>query len=89
MGGRKRRLRLVNTCFVFELTARVKSKSKLRQILIFLGAESIGYPGIVGEMFPLGGADLVLHFYSTCNERLRQYLEKKAEEEDQVEKTDK
>lgn len=45
------------------------------------GAQSVGYPGVVSEMFPLGGSDLVLYFYSVCNHRLSEYLRKKTENE--------
>lgn len=45
------------------------------------GAQSVGYPGVVSEMFPLGGSDLVLYFYSVCNQRLSEYLRKKTENE--------
>ncbi|XKL62951.1 hypothetical protein PGB90_005315 [Kerria lacca] len=48
---------------------------------ITAGAHSIGYSGIISELFPLGGSDLVLYFYSVCNERLRDYLKEKAENE--------
>lgn len=44
------------------------------QILICAGAESIGYVGVVHGLFPNGGADLVHHFSSTCNSRLRKSL---------------
>ncbi|XP_065212121.1 ubiquinone biosynthesis protein COQ9, mitochondrial-like isoform X2 [Planococcus citri] len=46
---------------------------------IVAGAQSIGYPGVIGEMFPLGGCDLVLYFYSVCNEQLCEYLKNKPE----------
>lgn len=44
---------------------------------ISAGAESIGYPGIIHGMFPNGGAELVAHFYSTCNSELNNILKEK------------
>lgn len=41
---------------------------------LFEGAESVGYPGVIHGMFPNGGADLVQHFYSTCNRKLNGQL---------------
>lgn len=48
------------------------------QQAISAGAESIGYPGVVHGMFPSGGADLVQHFYSSCNLQLSKMLKDKA-----------
>ncbi|EZA55726.1 ubiquinone biosynthesis protein COQ9, mitochondrial [Ooceraea biroi] len=45
---------------------------------ISAGAESIGYPGVVHGLFPNGGAALVQHFYSICNQELNQILKKQA-----------
>ena len=45
----------------------------------FPGAKSIGYPGVASEMFPLGGSNLVIYFYSVCNARLTEYLKNRAE----------
>ncbi|XP_012257552.1 ubiquinone biosynthesis protein COQ9, mitochondrial [Athalia rosae] len=45
---------------------------------ISAGAESIGYPGVIHGMFPNGEADLVQHFYSTCNQNLAQQLKAEA-----------
>ncbi|KAF7403973.1 hypothetical protein HZH68_006767 [Vespula germanica] len=46
---------------------------------ISAGAESIGYPGIIHGMFPNGGAELVAHFYSSCNNELNKILKEKYE----------
>ncbi|XP_029160729.1 ubiquinone biosynthesis protein COQ9, mitochondrial [Nylanderia fulva] len=43
---------------------------------ISAGAESIGYPGVIHGLFPNGGAALVQYFYSECNRKLNQMLEK-------------
>ncbi|XP_076623025.1 ubiquinone biosynthesis protein COQ9, mitochondrial [Colletes latitarsis] len=48
------------------------------QQAISAGAESIGYPGVVHGLFPNRGADLVQHFYSTCNSELNQILKEQA-----------
>ncbi|XP_033211839.1 ubiquinone biosynthesis protein COQ9, mitochondrial [Belonocnema kinseyi] len=48
------------------------------QQAISAGAESIGYPGVVHGMFRNGGADLVQHFYSSCNQELSKKLKNKA-----------
>ncbi|XP_043477749.1 ubiquinone biosynthesis protein COQ9, mitochondrial [Leptopilina heterotoma] len=48
------------------------------QQAISAGAESIGYPGVIHGMFPNGGADLVQHFYSSCNQELNEMLRAKA-----------
>lgn len=37
---------------------------------ITIGAEKCGYPGIAHGMFPNGGAELVHHFYTKCNNQL-------------------
>ncbi|KAK7590422.1 hypothetical protein V9T40_002035 [Parthenolecanium corni] len=50
---------------------------------IVAGAQSVGYPGVVSEMFPLGGSNLVLYYYSVCNDHLREYLIERAEAESQ------
>ena len=47
----------------------------------FTGAQSVGYPGVASEMFPLGGSNLVLYFYSVCNDHLREYLKDRADAE--------
>jgi len=41
------------------------------------GAESLGYSGMAHGMFPEGGVALVNHFYSTCNEDLKEILKDK------------
>lgn len=43
------------------------------------GAESIGYPGVVHGMFPDGGVELIQYFYSDCNARLVEWLQKETE----------
>lgn len=48
------------------------------QQAISAGAESIGYPGIIHGMFPNRGADLVHHFYLTCNTELNKILKEQA-----------
>ncbi|XP_015589043.1 ubiquinone biosynthesis protein COQ9, mitochondrial isoform X4 [Cephus cinctus] len=48
------------------------------QQAISAGAETIGYPGIVHGLFPNGGAELVQHFYSSCNQNLNKILESEA-----------
>lgn len=40
------------------------------------GAETLGYPGITHGVFPKGGAELVHHFYTECNQNLAQQLKK-------------
>ncbi|XP_053970470.1 ubiquinone biosynthesis protein COQ9, mitochondrial-like isoform X2 [Hylaeus volcanicus] len=45
---------------------------------ISAGAESIGYPGVIHGLFPNRGADLVQHFYSTCNSELNTMLKERA-----------
>lgn len=47
---------------------------------ISAGAENCGYPGIAHGMFPNGGADLIHHFYSKCNNQLIDQLKKEHEE---------
>lgn len=37
---------------------------------IFLGAESLGFPGVVHGLFPKGGAELVEYFYHISNQNL-------------------
>lgn len=49
------------------------------QQAISAGAESIGYPGIIHGMFPNRGADLVHHFYLTCNTELNKILKEQAD----------
>lgn len=41
-----------------------------------VGAESIGYPGVIHGLFPNGGAALVQYFYSSCNRKLNEILRK-------------
>lgn len=48
------------------------------QETISAGAESIGYPGVIHGLFPNRGADLVHHFYLTCNRQLNEVLKKEA-----------
>ncbi|XP_034944110.1 ubiquinone biosynthesis protein COQ9, mitochondrial-like isoform X2 [Chelonus insularis] len=48
------------------------------QQAISAGAESIGYPGIIHGMFPNGGAELVQHFYASCNAELTNILKAEA-----------
>ncbi|KAG7189841.1 hypothetical protein KM043_017498 [Ampulex compressa] len=44
------------------------------QQAISAGAESIGYPGTVHGLFKNHGAELVQHFYMTCNKELNNIL---------------
>ena len=38
----------------------------------------MGYPGIIHGMFPRGGAELVQHFYASCNAELNKMLKAEA-----------
>lgn len=50
---------------------------------IMAGAEQCGYPGVAHGMFPNGGAELVHHFYTKCNNQLIDQL--KAEDKARAE----
>ncbi|XP_076248614.1 ubiquinone biosynthesis protein COQ9, mitochondrial [Calliopsis andreniformis] len=62
------------------LTASLKFVNDLgwNQQAISAGAESIGYPGVIHGLFPNRGADLVQHFYLTCNCELNKILKEQA-----------
>uniref|UniRef100_A0A1B6LGU3 Ubiquinone biosynthesis protein n=1 Tax=Graphocephala atropunctata TaxID=36148 RepID=A0A1B6LGU3_9HEMI len=45
---------------------------------ISAGAGTLGYPGVIHGMFPQGGADLVHHFYASCNQELATQLREAA-----------
>ncbi|XP_046659487.1 ubiquinone biosynthesis protein COQ9, mitochondrial-like isoform X2 [Homalodisca vitripennis] len=51
---------------------------------ISAGASTLGYPGVIHGMFPQGGADLVNHFYATCNQELATQLKLAAESTDKT-----
>lgn len=42
--------------------------------LFVVGAEAIGYPGIIHGLFPKGGIELVQYFYASCNAELNKIL---------------
>uniref|UniRef100_A0A8D8VFZ8 Ubiquinone biosynthesis protein n=1 Tax=Cacopsylla melanoneura TaxID=428564 RepID=A0A8D8VFZ8_9HEMI len=46
---------------------------------IVAGAESMGYPGTTHGLFQQGGADLVHHFYASCNQQLAVKLKQESE----------
>ncbi|KAK9502571.1 hypothetical protein O3M35_011322 [Rhynocoris fuscipes] len=46
---------------------------------ISLGAEVLGYPGVIHGMFPKGGFELIQHFYLTSNEKLIDFLKERTE----------
>lgn len=40
----------------------------------------MGYPGTTHGLFQGGGADLVHHFYASCNQQLAEKLKKETED---------
>lgn len=48
----------------------------------YLGAESLGYPGITNGLFKNGAPDLISHFHVHCNKKLKDWMIKITSEPD-------
>ncbi|KAL1129174.1 hypothetical protein AAG570_013704 [Ranatra chinensis] len=53
-------------------------------VLYFIGAETLGYPGVIHGLFPKGGFELVHYFYQKSNRQLIEEMKVEVEKADQI-----